>query len=333
MRMKATPVANRKQHGGARPRRTGGRGVRSPGAHALTLAVVLALAPGGAFAQPAAGNTPQPEAATPAAPAAGAPETRPDDGRRLRLSLSASLSATPGKPIASGLVWRIYPDGDVAAGEIGRPEAETTEATPALSLKPGVYVVHVAYGFASAMQRVSLTSDATAQLSINAGGLKVTGVVGDTPIPPAQMQVSVYVPVGQDLEGRLVLENAPPGEVIRLPEGVYHVVSTYGDANAVMRADLRVEPGKVTEATVRHRAAAVTLKLVQTPGGEAFAGTAFSVLTPGGDVIREEIGAFPTLVLEEGDYIVIARHDGKVYTREFQVESGVNRDVEVLAAD
>jgi hypothetical protein len=35
--------------------------------------------------------------------------------------------------------------------------------------------------------------------------------------------------------------------------------------------------------------------------------------------------------LAEGDYVVIARNEGKVYNREFKVESGVDRDVEVLA--
>jgi hypothetical protein len=83
-------------------------------------------------------------------------------------------------------------------------------------------------------------------------------------------------------------------------------------------------------ATLNHRAATVTLKLVATAGGEAFAGTAFSVLTPGGDVIREAIGAFPTVTLAEGDYVLIARHDGRVYTRDFKVESGLDRDVEAF---
>ncbi|HJW78802.1 MAG TPA: hypothetical protein VJ526_09590, partial [Beijerinckiaceae bacterium] len=118
---------------------------------------------------------------------------------------------------------------------------------------------------------------------------------------------------------------------IRLPEGTYHVVSTFGESNAIMRSDLKVDSGKITEATLNHRAATVTLKLVGAAGGEAFAGTAFSVLTPGGDVIREAIGAFPSLTLAEGDYVLIARHEGQVYTREFKVESGQDRDVEVLA--
>ena len=67
-------------------------------------------------------------------------------------------------------------------------------------------------------------------------------------------------------------------------------------------------------------------------GGEAFAGTAFTVLTPGGDVIREAIGAFPSVTLAEGEYVLIARHDGKVHTREFKIESGLDRDIEIIAA-
>ncbi len=55
------------------------------------------------------------------------------------------------------------------------------------------------------------------------------------------------------------------------------------------------------------------------------------MLTPGGDVIREVIGAFPSVTLAEGDYVVIARQGAQVYTREFHVDSGFDRDVEVLA--
>jgi len=34
--------------------------------------------------------------------------------------------------------------------------------------------------------------------------------------------------------------------------------------------------------------------------------------------------------LAEGNYMLIARHDGRVYTREFNVQSGLDRDVEVM---
>jgi hypothetical protein len=87
----------------------------------------------------------------------------------------------------------------------------------------------------------------------------------------------------------------------------------------------------LTDITVTHRAAAITLKLVGDRGGEALANTAWSVLTPGGDVIKESIGAFPRVILAEGEYRAIARNEGKVYERDFKVVTGVDGDVEVLA--
>ena len=75
------------------------------------------------------------------------------------------------------------------------------------------------------------------------------------------------------------------------------------------------------------------MKLVKQPGGEALANTSFSVLTPGGDVIREMIGAFPSLVLAEGEYVAIARHEGKTYQGTFRVQSTKDSDVEILMRD
>jgi hypothetical protein len=245
------------------------------------------------------------------------------------VSLSAVFAGEP-KPIRSGLVWRVFED----KGDASQPAvvAKSTEAAPNLSLPPGAYIVHAGYGFASATKRLTVQGGSvTERLTISAGALKLGGAVADVPIPPNRISFSVFVPVGNNVEGRLLRGNVKAGEIIRLPEGMYHVVSTYGESNAIMRADLKVDTGRVTEATLNHRAATLTLKLVAAAGGEAFAGTAFSVLTPGGDVIREVIGAFPSVTLAEGDYTVIARQGEQVYTREFHVDSGLDRDVEVLA--
>jgi len=57
-------------------------------------------------------------------------------------------------------------------------------------------------------------------------------------------------------------------------------VSNYGDANATVRSDIRVQTGKLTDTTINHRAAIITLKLVNERGGEARADTQWSVLTP-----------------------------------------------------
>ena len=42
-------------------------------------------------------------------------------------------------------------------------------------------------------------------------------------------------------------------------------------------------------------------------------------------------GAFPSLVLAEGEYVVVARHNAKTYQATFTVQSVMDRDVEVLA--
>ena len=291
---------------------------------ALTLLPAAAAAQQGLFQNRVGGPLPSPSVTSPSLPPS-MPPAEPE----AQLSLSAILSGL-GTPLRQGLAWRIYEDrGDGTAPVIA---ARSNEAEPRFSLVPGAYVATVTYGFASASKRIVMGGQpASDTLRVAAGALRLSGTVGEGRIPPAQIVFSVFVPVGTNSEGRLVRSGVKAGELLRLPEGTYHVVSTYGESNAIQRADLKVENGKVTEATLSHRAATVTLKLVAAAGAEAFAGTAFSVLTPGGDTIREAIGAFPQVTLAEGDYVLIARHDGQVYTREFKVESGLDRDIEVLA--
>ena len=50
----------------------------------------------------------------------------------------------------------------------------------------------------------------------------------------------------------------------------------------------------------------------------------------GGDVIKESIGAFPRVVLSEGEYRAIAKNEGKVFERSFNVVNGVDGEVEVI---
>lgn len=245
------------------------------------------------------------------------------------VSLSAVFSGES-KAIRSGVVWRIFEDrADGVQPPLVKKEAAPSPVVP---LAPGAYIVHATFGFASASKRITAQAgESSERITISAGALRLGGLVGDVPIPKNRLSYSVFVPLGSNSEGRLVVANAKAGELIVLPEGTYHVVSTYGDSNAIMRADLKVDAGRVTDATLNHRAATVTLKLVGAEGGEAIAGTAFSVLTPGGDVIREAIGAFPSVTLAEGEYVLIARHEGQIHTREFKVETAQNRDVEVVA--
>jgi hypothetical protein len=256
------------------------------------------------------------------------------------LHLSAVLPGVP-TVLRAGLRWTVF---DAAASADGghRIAAASDEAQPALALPDGAYVVHLTYGYASQMKRVEVADKvASERMTVNAGALQIDGKLGDATIDPDKLSIAIYVPEHGNPQAKLVAPNVKPGQIVRLPEGMYHIVSTYLDTvgvgslapvsntNSVVNADLRVQAGKLVTATVKHRAAIETLKLVNAPGGEALADTSFTILTPGGDVVRELIGAFPSLVLAEGDYVAIARHGGRTYQAEFKVESGVDHDVEV----
>jgi hypothetical protein len=232
--------------------------------------------------------------------------------------------------INGGLHWRVY---RTEQNGIPRIVKEEKGPTPTFVLPPGAYVVNVGFGLASVTKAVQLRAETMRDVfEIPAGGLRIEGRVGDAKIPPGQISFDLYK--GSQFEPgdkRPIATAIMTGDVVLVPEGTYHIVSNYGDANATVRSDIRVQVSKLTDTTINHRAAIITLKLVNERGGEARANTQWSVLTPGGDVIKESIGAFPRVILAEGEYRAIARNDSKTYEREFRVVNGVDGEVEVIA--
>ncbi len=290
--------------------------------------------------------------------AADADPATPDG--QATLALSASLNGGSGAALTGGLRWRVFSAQPDAAGAHAMI-VESSLAQPTLTLAPGDYVVHVAFGLASVAKRLTLGPEVRSErLALSAGGLRIAGTLADLPIDPSKLSLAIYVPENRNPQAKLVYSKAKAGDIIGLPEGAYHIVSTYLDtvggrfvpaaaptsgksaapappatlpSNSIVNADIKVASGKLTDVTLRHRCATLTLKLVNKAGAEALANTTFTVLTPGGDVIRELVGAFPSLVLAEGEYVVIARHDAKTYQSTFQVQSAMDRDVEVVAQD
>jgi hypothetical protein len=256
----------------------------------------------------------------------------PPTAAQVRYLLEARLQ-NDGEALPSGVTWRVFaphpaPDGKLPL--IGEARGGAIE----VSLQPGDYLVHAAYGRAGATKKITVgPAGGSDAVIINAGGLKLTAMVDkDEPLAPTEISFDVYAPDEDGSDERILLvPNAPPDQVIGLNAGVYHVICRYGDANAVVRAEIRVEPGKLTEATVYQKAARLTLKLVGSHGGEALANTKWAILTPQGDSVVESVGAFPSVVLAAGDYTAVASHEGRSYERNFTVETGLNRDVEVIA--
>jgi hypothetical protein len=254
---------------------------------------------------------------------------QPPSGK-TNLALSAVIEGTQ-TVLKDGVSWRVY---DAPADRRAALIASSNEANPRFELSPGAYIVHATYGLASASRRIILAQQTvTDRIAISAGGLSLAARVGDIPIPNDRVSFSIYVAQGSDPEGRLVAENISANKVLYLPSGLYRVVSRYGRTNAIATADLRIDSGVLAQATLTHRAATVTLKLVRNKGAEALGGTRFSVLTPGGDIVREISGAFPTLTLAEGEYLILARNGGKLYSEDALIKSGFDRDIEVLTSN
>lgn len=267
------------------------------------------------------------------------PSAKPKKGQSGAPSTQVTLVALltqDGQRIESGVVWRVFQDEESTAAGTHKKKLVATlrDASPVLRLPAGEYTVNAAFGRAHLTRRISIKPgvQSVEPFVLNAGGLRVAALVNDNePAPPNSVHYEIFSDERDQFGNRTrIMDGAKTGVIIRLNSGIYHIVSTYGDANAHVSADVTVEAGKLTEAIVTHAAAKVTFKLVTRAGGEAMADTQWSILDGGGEVIKESVGALPTHVLAPGKYTVTARSGGRVFRRDFSVQSREIAEVEVV---
>ncbi|MFM9942422.1 MAG: hypothetical protein ACKVP7_23315 [Hyphomicrobiaceae bacterium] len=255
-----------------------------------------------------------------------------------------------GQRIEQGLVWHAFEDLPATSAAAGpapttgpgaeqRPKPRHVgswkEASPTVRLAPGSYQITATFGRAHMMRKISVRlgpAAAPERFVLNAGGLRITAqLTNGEPIPEIAFGYDILA--GEFDQSGLrakVLSGVKPGLIIRLNAGIYQIVSTYGDANSIVRADVTVEAGKLTEATVTHQAAKVTFKLVTRPGGDALADTQWTILSAAGERIRESNGALPSHILAAGAYEVHARQADRIYKRSFILSAGDPQQIEVL---
>nr|WP_321456513.1 hypothetical protein [uncultured Cohaesibacter sp.] len=260
------------------------------------------------------------------------PEIQP--GGIAHLQLFALLS-DEGQILQRGMNWRIFSNEKDKDGHL-RMLHNVDGGTLDIDLEPGSYVVYAGYGYANLTKRVVLprAGDYSESFSMHAGAMRLNAVAtGDVALDNNILNFDIYTSGDTDAASHsMLVKNVKPNHVVRLSEGTYHVVSNYGSANARVRGDVEITEGKLINVTMIHNAAKITLRLVSEPGGEALANTIWTVFTPGGDVVKRAIGAFPTLALAAGDYTAIAKQGNEVYNRDFSVTPGLNREIEVLAS-
>lgn len=286
-------------------------------------------APESANAAPAADATAPANASIPAATSATEAITAVTSTPQP-VHLSAQVTEKGGK-IPDGLVWRVF---DTVADKTGQLAmvAKSNDATANLELPPGQYMVHVAYGRAQASDNLTVApGDNSKTIVLDAGALRLNAAVtGDVPIPVNLVHFDIFTSGRTDAERTLVAQGTNANDIVTLNAGTYHVVSYFGDVNAVVRADLRVEPGQLTDATLYHRASQVSFKLVSEAAGEAIADVEWTVKSSDGTTVFSNIGAFPATVLAEGEYTVLAKRGTSVFNRGFEVVPGQAREIEVL---
>ncbi len=250
-------------------------------------------------------------------------------GAEYPVTLSASIVEN-GPIIPEGLVWRVFDTRTDDSGQLALIY-KSEDAVASLSLPQGDYLVHVAYGRSQASDPLTVERGPNMKtVALQAGALRLKSAIsGDIAIPSSQLRFDIFT-AGLD-EGRVpVALDVEENTMIHLNAGTYSVVSKWGNVNATVRADLRVEPSQVTEATLFHKAAQITFKLASNTGGEAIADVDWTVTNQAGDTLFTALGAFPVVVLAEGDYVVIAQSGERVFNRDFQVRPGAPREIEVL---
>ncbi|EJF96036.1 hypothetical protein ME9_00678 [Bartonella taylorii 8TBB] len=248
-----------------------------------------------------------------------------------RLILHARLKNS-NEDIVKGLVWRIY--APILGVDNKLPLIATYEGGSArFDLEPGSYLIHLSFGHVGAVDHVNLESGQSLvkNFNLDAGGVILNATLLNGTINEKELHFTIYEDEKENDDTGVILSNVKPQSIVRLKAGHYHVASHYGSINAIVRSDIQVDAGKITEVILEHQAAQIVLKLVRQEGGEALADTSWSITNDSGDIIYETVGAYVSLVLVEGEYIAIAKNKDKIYQRVFSVVSGHDEDISVVA--
>jgi hypothetical protein len=246
---------------------------------------------------------------------------------RLRARITAATD-----PIARPIAWTVHRVDDSAEDKwplVG----ERSAAEALFDLAPGQYVVRAGYGAIKAAKVVVVQPRQQVDVTfiLNAGGLRVVPALAFLD-PPEGANAKHWVfeaADGDRSSRRLFAETDRPGEVIRLNAGTYHLVSRFGDANAVVEADVTVRPGMLTEVEINHKAGIVHLGFARHDTDGPPKTVQWQINDSNGAVIMRADGARISQILAPGAYIAAVDYGGRKFEAKFEIDIGETREVNI----
>jgi hypothetical protein len=232
------------------------------------------------------------------------------------ISLVARLTAIS-THIARDVAWQVR-------NEAGELLLDTTSNELESPLQPGLYVVEAQYGAVAVRETVRLTpgNSVAVNFVLNAGGLRVMPALKGLAASDLKSKTFVYALTGID-KGKLIAHSDEPGELLKLPAGVYRVESRMGSGNTTAVTDVRIRPGKMSAIDVTHQAGLARLNFVGSPEAKV----QWDIRPIDGSKLTTLDGLTHKLALKPGTYLAEAHVNGEILTAKFKIVAGEERDI------
>ncbi len=251
------------------------------------------------------------------------------------LELVARL-ASNSPPLSANIKWEIY--NFTKSSDGNRAQILTSDvARPNLPLAPGKYIVRAVFGVSSTAKVIEISpaqiTDAT--FVLNTGGIRVKPVlIAGTPPAgkgPRQWIYLASTPQNPNLP-RFITRADDPDQIHQLNAGTYELVSKFGTANAIIKTNVTVSPGLLTEVEISHKAGIVRFKLFKKQrGGLELKDVVWKLFDDEDNEVASNLAADTGEIIAPGRYKVSAKYNGKTYTKMFNIKPGRTKLVQVVA--
>ncbi len=251
------------------------------------------------------------------------------------LALVARL-ASDSPPLTTNIKWEIY--NFIKSSDGNRAQIVTSDvAQPMLPLAPGKYIVRAVFGVSSTAKviEISETQMTSATFILNTGGIRVKPllIAGEPPAGkvPRQWIYLASTPQSQT-SAQLVATADDPKQIHQLNAGTYELISKFGTVNAIVKTNVTVSPGLLTDVEISHKAGIVQFKLFKKwRGGEELTDVVWKLFDEEGKEVASNITANSGEIIAPGRYKVAAQYNSKTYTRMFRIKPGRKKLVQVVA--